>query len=72
MDDFKAHFDLAVSWLYAVYSVNHGYRVLPALVTPSYDKCLTTLLKGAYKKLDVRDRLINTIPHEPGDNGTGM
>ena len=56
LNDLKGHFDLAVAWLYAEYSIAEGY-LHSAQNNLQYDSCLTGLLRGAKAKLDTRDRL---------------
>ena len=51
------HFDLAVAWLYAEYSIAEGY-LQSTQNNLQYDSCLTGLLKGAKAKLDTRDRYV--------------
>lgn len=55
LNDLKGHFDLAVAWLYAEYSIAEGY-LHSAQNNLQYDSCLTGLLRGAKAKLDTRDR----------------
>ena len=55
LEDLRLHFDLAVAWLYAEYSIAEGY-LQTAQNSMQYDCCLTGLLKGARDKLDARDR----------------
>ena len=53
--DLKAHFDLAVAWLYAEYGTSEGY-LQSAQNNLHYDSCLTGLLRGAKARLDARER----------------
>ena len=55
LEDLRANFDLAIAWLFAEYSITESYRQ-SARKTLSYDACLTGLLKGAWDKLEPRDR----------------
>jgi len=63
LDDLKGHFDLAVAWLYAEYSIAEGY-LQSTQNNLQYDSCLTGLLKGAKAKLDTRDRYV-VVHHTP-------
>lgn len=60
LEDLKSRLDLAVSWLYALYCVNEKY-VYTGINTLQYDECITKLMRGAYKKLDSRDRLFTRL-----------
>ena len=60
LEDFKAHFDLAIAWLYAEYSIEEGY-VFCAQNSHHYETCLLGLLEGAKTTLDARDRLFTKL-----------
>ena len=60
LEDFKAHFDVAIAWLYAEYAIEEGY-VFCAQSTLHYESCLLGLLDGARATLDGRDRLFTKL-----------
>ncbi|KAL5463371.1 hypothetical protein EMCRGX_G032264, partial [Ephydatia muelleri] len=60
LEDFKSHFDLAIAWLYAEYSIEEGY-VFCAQSSQHYETCLLGLLEGAKTSLDARDRLFTKL-----------
>lgn len=54
LEDLRANFDLAISWLYAEYSIAELYH--QSSRGTNYDSCLIGLLNGAWDRLDPRDR----------------
>ena len=55
LDDLRVNFDLAITWLFAEYSIAKSYRQ-STRKTLCYDTCLMQILRGACEKLDPRDR----------------